>query len=92
MQEHPEDHEKLEKLKDLIAWQVRLKLSETLSVVFFILFASVFALGCCSSRKTAVIALSQVVYFEKMIHSVFIITVSPVLSRGLPGLQAAKRR
>uniref|UniRef100_A0A3B5LHD3 Dedicator of cytokinesis 1 n=1 Tax=Xiphophorus couchianus TaxID=32473 RepID=A0A3B5LHD3_9TELE len=77
MQEHPEDHEKIEKLKDLIAWQVRLKLSETLSVVFFILFASVFALGCCSSRKTAVIALSQVVYFEKMIHSVFIITVSP---------------
>lgn len=26
MQEHPEDLEKIEKLKDLIAWQVRLKL------------------------------------------------------------------
>lgn len=25
MQEHPEDLEKIEKLKDLIAWQVRLK-------------------------------------------------------------------
>lgn len=23
MQEHPEDHEKIEKLKDLIAWQVK---------------------------------------------------------------------
>lgn len=25
MQEHPEDLEKIEKLKDLIAWQVRMK-------------------------------------------------------------------
>lgn len=38
MQEHPEDLEKIEKLKDLIAWQVRLEKSCMQSRPYFALF------------------------------------------------------